>query len=47
MPTVLTEAVFISGDIKAHKGRIVACFDIPDAYLHADYNRKGDKFMLL
>ena len=47
MPTVATESVFITGAIEAHEGRVVACFDIPGAYLHADFSGKGEKFMLL
>jgi len=35
-PTVATESVFITAIIDAHKGRDVACFDIPGAFLHAD-----------
>jgi hypothetical protein len=35
-PTVAMELVFISAVIEAHKGRNVACFDIPGAFLHAD-----------
>ncbi len=47
MPTVSTEAVFVTGAIESHEGRIVACFDIPGAYLRADCSGKGEKFMLL
>ncbi len=46
-PTGSTETVFITGVIEAHKGRMIACFDIPGAYLHADCTGDGDKFMLL
>ncbi len=35
-PTISTEAVFITAVIDAHEERDVACFDIPDAFLHAD-----------
>ena len=31
-----TESVFITAVINAHKGRDVACFDIPGPFLHAD-----------
>jgi hypothetical protein len=37
-PTVSTEVVFITAVIEAHKGRYVACFDIPGAFLCADFN---------
>ena len=47
LPTVSTEAVFITGAIEAHEERTVACFDTPGAYLHADCSGKGEKFMLL
>jgi hypothetical protein len=36
LPTISTEAVFITAVIDAHKERDVACFDIPGAFLHAD-----------
>ncbi len=36
LPTVSTEAVFITAVIDAHKECDVACFDIPGAFLHAD-----------
>jgi hypothetical protein len=35
-PPVATESVFITIVIDAHKGRNVACFDIPGAFLHTD-----------
>jgi hypothetical protein len=35
LPTVLSEAVFITAVIDAHKERDVACFDILGAFLHA------------
>jgi hypothetical protein len=35
-PTVAMESVFITAVIHAHKGRNVASFDIPGAFLHAD-----------
>ncbi len=35
-PTVSTDGVFITGAIKAWEERIIACFDIPGAFLHAD-----------
>ncbi len=35
-PTVATELVFITAVVDAHKGRDVACFDIPGAFLHMD-----------
>jgi hypothetical protein len=37
--TVSTEAVFITAMIKAHKGRDVACFNIPGAFLHVDSDK--------
>jgi hypothetical protein len=36
LPTVSTEAVFITAVIDAHEECDVACFDIPSAFLHAD-----------
>ncbi len=36
MPTVSTEAVFITAVIDAHEEHDIACFDIPGAFLHAD-----------
>jgi hypothetical protein len=36
LPTVAMESVFITVVIDAHKGRDVACFDIPGAFLYAD-----------
>ncbi len=36
LPTMSTEAVFITAVIDAHKEHDVACFDIPGAFLHAD-----------
>jgi hypothetical protein len=36
LPTVSTEAVFITAVIDAHKEHDVACFDNPGAFLHAD-----------
>jgi hypothetical protein len=39
LPTVAMESVFITAVIDAHKGRNVACFDIPGAFLHADINK--------
>jgi hypothetical protein len=36
LPTVSTEAVFITAVIDSHEERDVACFDIPGAFLHAD-----------
>ena len=47
LPTISTEAVFITGAIEVHEGRIVACFDILGAYLHTDCSKKGEKFILL
>ncbi len=35
-PTVSTDGVFITGAIEAWEERIVACFDIPGDFLHAD-----------
>jgi len=37
--TVATESVFITAIIDTHKGRNVACFNIPGAFLHADVNK--------
>ena len=31
-----TESVFITAVVSAHKGRDVACYDIPGSFLHAD-----------
>jgi hypothetical protein len=39
LPTVVTELVFITAIVDAHKGRDVACFNIPGAFLHADSNK--------
>jgi hypothetical protein len=39
LPTISTEAVFITAVINAHKEHGVACFDIPGAFLHADSNK--------
>ena len=36
LPTEATELVFITAVIDAHKGRNVACSDIPGEFLHAD-----------
>ncbi len=36
LPAVATKLVFITAIVDAHKGRDVACFDIPGAFLHAD-----------
>ena len=47
MPTVTAKSVIITEAIEAYGGRIVACFDIPGAYIHADCSGKGEKFMLL
>ncbi len=38
-PTVATELVFITAVIDVHKGRNVACFDIPGEFLHADIDK--------
>jgi hypothetical protein len=35
-PTVATKSVFITAVIESHKGRHVAVFDIPGAYLHSE-----------
>jgi hypothetical protein len=35
-PTVAMESVFITAVIDVHKGRNVACFAIPGAFLHTD-----------
>jgi hypothetical protein len=40
-----TELVFITAVVDAHKGRDVACFDIPGAFLHADSDK--DIIMIL
>ena len=45
-PTVSTDGVFITGDIKAWEERIIICFDIPCTFLHTDC-KEGDTFMLL
>ncbi len=34
-----TELVLITAIVDAHKGRDVACFDIPGAFLHADSDK--------
>ena len=39
LPTVAMELVFITAVIDAHKGRNVACFGIPGAFLNADINK--------
>ncbi len=44
-PTVATESVFITAVINAHKGRNVACYDTPGAFLHTDI--KKDITMIL
>ena len=41
-----TNGVFITGAIEAWEECIIACFDIPGAFLHTDY-KAGDTFMLL
>ena len=46
-PTISTKAVFITLAIEAHKGREVACFGIPGAFLHAKCKDPGNTFMLL
>jgi hypothetical protein len=38
-PTVATESVFITAVIDTHKGRDVACFNIPGAFLHTDIDK--------
>jgi hypothetical protein len=38
-PTVVMELVFLTAVIDAHKGRDVACFNIPGAFLHADVDK--------
>ena len=47
-PTVSTEGVLTTGaiNIKAWEEQIVACFDIPGAFLHADC-KEGDTCMLV
>ena len=45
--TVSTKMGFIVSEIEAHKGREVACFDIPGAFLQAKYKDPGNTFMLL
>ena len=45
-PTVSTEGVFITGAIEAWEERIVNCFDIPGAFLHADC-KDGEVYMRL
>ncbi len=39
LPTVSTEAVFITAVIDTHKEHDVTCFDIPGAFLHADSDK--------
>ena len=46
LPTVATDSVFITGIIEAHERRKVVCYDIPDAFLHADCE-DDDTFMQL
>jgi hypothetical protein len=38
-PTVAMELVFITAVIDTHKGRKIACFDIPEAFLHANVDK--------
>ena len=45
-PTVSSDSIFITGAIEAHKGRKVACYNIPGTFLHADCE-DGDTYMLL
>ena len=45
-PAVSTEAVYITAAIEGHENCKVTCFDIPGAFLHADY-KEGDTYMLL
>ncbi len=40
-PTISTNGVFITGAIKAWEEQIIACFDVPGAFLHADC-KEGD-----
>ncbi len=35
---MLTEAVFITTVVNAYKKHNIACFDIPGAFLHADFD---------
>ena len=44
-PTVSTESIFLTALIEALEGRDVACFDIPDAFLHAENDE--EVFMML
>ncbi len=45
-PSVSTNGVFITGAIEAWEERVIACFDIPGAFLCANCE-EGDIFMLL
>ncbi len=45
-PTVSIDGVFITGAIEAWEERIIACFDIPGAFLHADC-KDGHTYMKL
>jgi hypothetical protein len=38
LPTVATKLVFITAVVDAHKGRYVACFDVPSTFLHTGYD---------
>ncbi len=38
-PTMSTGAVFITAVVDAYKGCNVACFDIPGAFCHAEYDK--------
>jgi hypothetical protein len=39
LPTVATESVFITAVINTHEGRVVACFNIPGVFLHAESDK--------
>ena len=38
LPILATKLVFITAIVNTHEGRNVACFDIPSAFLHADFD---------
>jgi hypothetical protein len=38
-PTVATESVFLTPVIEAHKGRDIACSNIPGTFLHANSDK--------
>ncbi len=44
--TVSTYMIFITGAIEAWKEETIACFDVPDTFLHTNC-KEGDTCMLL